>query len=178
MPFLAAIELLTGAFGVFSLKIFDFVGEFTIGLSLPATAIASLALVIVPTLLMGATLPLLVGHLVRRSGRVGGAVALLYYVHTLGAGAACLAGVALLFPFMGMQGAIDVAAGINAAVAAGALIANARERGEPAAAAQEPPPLAAADPPLLASWRRWRLPAPAASCRCPTKSSSSAPSPF
>ncbi len=91
LPLLAAIELLTGAFGVVSLTIFDKVGELTIGLSLPATGAVSLALVIVPTLLMGATLPVLVSHLVRRSGNIGSAVGLLYYVNTLGAGAACLA---------------------------------------------------------------------------------------
>src|ERR1700687_5675086 len=116
LPLLAAIELMTGAFGVFSLEIFDRVGEFTIGLPLTAMAAVSLALVIVPTLLMGATLPVLVAHLVRRSGHgghVGSAVALLYYVNTLGAGAACLVCVAILFPFAGMQGAIYVAVAIN-----------------------------------------------------------------
>ena len=100
---------MTGAFGLLSLKIFDRVSAFTIGLPLPATAAVSLALVIVPTLLMGATLPVLVGHLVRRSGHVGSALGLLYYVNTLGAGAACLACAALLFPFVGMQGAVYVA---------------------------------------------------------------------
>jgi spermidine synthase len=135
LPLLAAIELMTGAFGFFSLEIFDRVGDFTIGLPLTAIAAVSLALVIVPTLLMGATLPLLVAQLVRRSsqgGHVGSAVALLYYVNTLGAGAACLACVALLFPFAGMQGAIYVAVGINAAVAAGALIAYRHDSHDPA----------------------------------------------
>jgi spermidine synthase len=127
---LATIELLTGAFGVMSLTIFDKVSDWTIGLSLPATAAASLALVIVPTLLMGATLPVLVSHLVRRSGNIGSAVGLLYYVNTLGAGAACLACAALLFPFLGMSGSIYVAAAMNGAVAMGALIAHWRDRGE------------------------------------------------
>src|SRR6202161_4243765 len=45
---LAGIELATGAFGLASLNIFDWVGEFTIGLPLPAMAVVSLALVIVP----------------------------------------------------------------------------------------------------------------------------------
>ena len=67
LPLLAGIEMLTGAFGLVSLTIFDKVGELTIGLSLPATAAVTLALVVVPTLLMGATLPILVSHLVRRS---------------------------------------------------------------------------------------------------------------
>ena len=83
LPLLAAIELMTGCYGLVSLDIFDRVGDLTIGLPLAATAAASLALVLVPTLLMGATLPLLVGHLVRRSGHVGSAVGLLYYVNTL-----------------------------------------------------------------------------------------------
>jgi spermidine synthase len=67
------------------------------------TAVVGLALVLVPTLLMGATLPVLVGHFVRRSGNVGGSVGTLYYVNTLGAGAACLMATVLLFPFLGMQ---------------------------------------------------------------------------
>src|SRR6202035_507722 len=50
LPLLAAIELLTAAFGMLSLEIFDRVGEFTIGLPLTAMAAVSLALVIVPTL--------------------------------------------------------------------------------------------------------------------------------
>jgi spermidine synthase/predicted MFS family arabinose efflux permease len=124
LPLLAAIEVLTGAFGVVSLRIFDKAGEWMIGLSLPATAAGSLALVIVPTLLMGATLPVLVSHLVRRSGSIGSAVGLLYYVNTLGAGAACLVCAVLLFPFLGMSGSIYVAAAINLTVAIGALAAH------------------------------------------------------
>jgi spermidine synthase len=118
---LASIEALTAAFGLTSLTIFHKVGTIAIGLSLPATAAASLALVIAPTLLMGATLPLLVGHLAQRSGHTGGAVGLFYYVNTLGAAAACYACAFLLFPFAGMSGAIHVAGAINGAVALGAL---------------------------------------------------------
>lgn len=129
LPLLAVIELLTGAFGLMSLKIFDWVGELTVGLPLPAIAAISLALVIVPTLLMGATLPVLVAHLVRHSGKVGSALGLLYYVNTLGAGAACLVCAVLLFPFAGMQGAVYAAVAINAAVAAGAIVANRRNYG-------------------------------------------------
>jgi len=120
---LAAIEVLTGAFGLVSLKLFDKVGDFTIGLSLPATAATALVLVIVPTLLMGATLPLLVGHIARRFGNTGSAVGTLYYVNTLGAGAACLVAALLLFPFLGMSGSIYVAAAMNVAVALAALVA-------------------------------------------------------
>lgn len=142
LPLLAAIELLTAAFGAVSLSIFDKAGAFTIGLNLWATAAVSLALVIVPTLLMGATLPVLVGHLARRSGNIGSTVGLLYYVNTLGAGAACLACAVLLFPFLGMSGSIDVAVGMNVAVALGALAA---QRFAVAEAAPMSPDAAAAD---------------------------------
>jgi spermidine synthase len=137
LPLLAAIELMTGAFGSLSLEIFDRVGDLTIGLPLPVMAAVSLGLVIVPTLLMGATLPILVGHLVRRSGNVGSAVGLLYYVNTLGAGAACLVSAVLLFPFAGMRGAVYVAVAMNAAVAAGALAAHWGDRRRPAVAAPD-----------------------------------------
>jgi spermidine synthase len=91
-------------------------------------AAVNLGLVLVPTLLMGATLPLMVAHLVRRTEGVGSAVGLLYYVNTLGAGAACLLCAVLLFPFFGMRSSISVAVAINAAVAAGALVAYWRDR--------------------------------------------------
>jgi spermidine synthase len=149
LPLLAGIELTTGAFGLVSLAIFDRIGELTIGLPLAVTAAATLALVIVPTLLMGATLPIVVSHLVRRSGQVGSAVGLLYYVNTLGAGAACLACVVLLFPFVGMQGAVYVAAAINGVVALGALVAHWHERRRSIIAAPDAPTTFAAHKPML-----------------------------
>jgi spermidine synthase len=128
LPLLAAIELMTGAFGLVSLGLFDRVGILAAGLPLPLTAAVSLGLVAVPTLLMGATLPLLVAHFVRQSRNVGSSVGLLYYVNTLGAGAACLVSTVLLFPYLGMQGSIRVAVAINVVVACGALIAYRRDR--------------------------------------------------
>ncbi|MCO5398522.1 spermidine synthase [Ralstonia soli] len=133
LPLLAAIELLTGAFGFVSIDIFDRVGTLALGLPLGLTAAVTLALVLVPTLLMGATLPILVGHLARRSGNVGNAVGLLYYVNTLGAGVACLACAVLLFPFLGMQAAVHMAVAMNVAVAVGALFMHWRGRLEASA---------------------------------------------
>src|SRR5580700_10335511 len=124
LPLLAAIELATAAFGVVSLAVFEQVGALIVNWSLPAMAAINLLLVIVPTLLMGATLPILVSHLVRRSGQVGNAVGLLYYVNTLGAGAACLVCCIVLFPFFGMHGAVFTAVSLNVAVAAGAMAAH------------------------------------------------------
>jgi spermidine synthase len=130
LPLLAAIELATAAFGIVSLAVFEKVGALIVNWPLPAMAAVNLFLVIVPTLLMGATLPILVSHLVRRSGEVGGAVGLLYYVNTIGAGAACLACCGVLFPLFGMHAAIRAAVGINAAVAIGAIAVHAFHRDE------------------------------------------------
>ena len=121
LPLLAAIEITTALFGLFSLQIFDLVGEWALGMSLPMTASVTLALVLIPTLLMGATLPVLVSHLTRHLGNTGRSVGLLYYVNTLGAGAACLVGLALIFPFVGMSGAVKIAVGLNLLVAGFAL---------------------------------------------------------
>ena len=119
---LAIIELATGAFGVASLTVFDKIEILTTGLSLTATGAVTLALIIAPTLLMGATLPLLVGYLVRRFSTVGGAVGLLYYVNTLGAGTACLLSALVLFPLLGMSGSVYVAVTMNVLVAVAALV--------------------------------------------------------
>lgn len=121
---LGIIELATAAFGLVSLSIFDLVGRLTADMSLPAIAFINLLLVLVPTLLMGATLPILVSYLVRISGQIGSAVGTLYFVNTLGAGAACLVSAVLIFPFLGMHGAIMIAAGINTVVGAGAIAAH------------------------------------------------------
>jgi spermidine synthase len=141
LPLLAAIELVSGACGLASLQIFNSAGALTS--ALPLTAAAALALVVVPALPMGATLPLLVNHLVRRVGRVGNAVGRLYCVNILGAGAACLACLLLLFPFafpiFGMPGAVYVAVAINAAVALAALVVHWRDRRDPTVASGEGP---------------------------------------
>src|SRR5262249_40422704 len=64
----------------------------------------------------------------RRSGNVGNAVGTLYYVNTLGAGAACLVCIVILFPFLGSQGAIYVAVAMNVTVALGAIVTHVRDR--------------------------------------------------
>lgn len=120
---LSAIESLIGIFGIVSLDLFDKVGALTIQLPLSGTAFVVFAIVVVPTVLMGATLPVLVGHLAKRNGNVGDTVGQLYFANTLGAGAACLLAVVTIFPFLGMQKAVYSAAATNLCVALGALIA-------------------------------------------------------
>ncbi len=118
---LALIETATGVFGLFSLPVFDAAGSLAVGAPLAVTALVALALVLVPTLLMGATLPVLVAHAARVSGLTGHAVGQLYFINTIGAAAACLAGALAIFPFLGMTGSVWLAAAINAGVAVFAL---------------------------------------------------------
>ena len=121
LPLLAVIEGLTALFGMFSLPMFESVGAMTLGLPLPVTAAVTLALVLVPTLLMGATLPVLVAEVSRHFSNTGRSMGLLYYTNTLGAGAGCLVALAMLFPFLGSFGSICVAVALNLLVAAGAM---------------------------------------------------------
>ena len=138
LPLLAAIEILTAAFGLVSLRVFDRVALLALGSSLAVTAAVTLALVILPTLLMGATLPVLVAHLVLRTANVGSSVGTLYFVNTLGAGVACLVAATALFPFLGLGGSLHLAVAMNVAVALGAMAVHLR--GASATSAHAPDP--------------------------------------
>lgn len=117
-----AAELGTAIFGLVSLTIFRFVAQATLTKPLWITGVISFVLVAVPTILMGSTLPLLIEHLVRGSQNVGASVGALYFVNTLGSGAACIVVIRPLLSFLGQTGAVRCAALVNALVAMGALI--------------------------------------------------------
>ncbi|MDT5003359.1 MAG: spermidine synthase [Mycobacterium sp.] len=118
-----AIEIGIGVFGNFSLGLFHAVGQLTLQMSAPLTALFTFLLVLVPSLLMGATMPLLTAHLVKHSGNVGRSVGLLYFVNTLGSAFACFIVAAFLMRLLGQQGAVTFAFGINLVVGGGALLA-------------------------------------------------------
>jgi len=115
-------ELGTAAFGMISLPLFHYVGEHTLAQPLWVTGTISFLLVVIPTTLMGATLPLLIEHLVRSNGSVGGSVGALYFVNTLGSGAACIVAVRPLMANLGQTGSVRAAALINVLVGLCALI--------------------------------------------------------
>ena len=123
-----ALEFAIAAFGLASPSVFGWVGEVTLGASLLTTALLSFSLVVFPTVLMGASLPLLVAHLLRRSKNMGRAVGLLYFVNTLGSAAACFLATWLTFPRFGLSGTILIAALLNSLVAVGALLVHLRGR--------------------------------------------------
>jgi spermidine synthase len=123
-------ELCVAVFGLTSLRIFHWVAAFTAGASLPAVVGMSLVLLLVPTMLMGATLPLLVEQLVQRSGRVGFSVSRLYFVNTFGSAVACFFCANFLLRDFGQSGSVMTAACVNGVVGASAYIYGRKMRAE------------------------------------------------
>lgn len=117
-----AIELGIACYGVASLPIFHAVARFTAGAPPLETGLVSFALVLVPTVLMGATLPLLVAQLVRLSGNVGRSVGILYFVNTLGSAIACFVAALVTMRYLGMSGSVTVAATLNLVVGSSVLV--------------------------------------------------------
>ncbi len=110
----AGFELGIGAFGLVSLPLIHAVGQFTAGASGPATFLLTFGLVVVPTSMMGATLPLLVSHAVRHLQNVGKSVGMLYFVNTLGSSAAAVLTAVLLLRVLGVAHTVWVAVACNA----------------------------------------------------------------
>ncbi len=122
------VELGIGLFGAVSLSVFHVVGEATLGMSAVATFAVTFLLVLVPTLLMGSTLPLLVAHLVRSSKNVGKSVGTLYFVNTLGSAFASAAAVLFVMKSAGLKGTVQAAAVLNITVSLLAYIAHRRSQ--------------------------------------------------
>jgi predicted membrane-bound spermidine synthase len=124
----ALVELGIGLFGAVSLSVFHAVGEVTLAMSPVATFFVTFLLVLVPTLLMGSTLPLLVAHLVRSSGNVGKSVGTLYFVNTLGSAFASAAAVLWVLGHAGQTGSVRAAAVLNLTVSLLAYVAHRRSQ--------------------------------------------------
>jgi spermidine synthase len=131
------VELGIGLFGAVSLSVFHAVGEATLGMSAVPTFFVTFLLVLIPTLLMGSTLPLLVAHLVRSSKNVGKSVGTLYFVNTLGSAFASAAAVLFVMKRAGLNGTVHAAAVLNITVSVLAYIAHRRSLKPQAAAAAE-----------------------------------------
>ena len=82
----------------------------------------SFVLLVFPTMLMGATLPVLSRFFVRSFAQFGRRVGDLYATNTLGAVIGCAAGGFFLIPTVGMRMTVYVAAGVNLVIAAVILI--------------------------------------------------------
>ncbi|RPJ43378.1 MAG: hypothetical protein EHM19_08835, partial [Candidatus Latescibacterota bacterium] len=94
---------------------------------------------LVPTALMGGTLPAITRFFVRERGTLGGNVGALYALNTFGAMAGCFAAGFFLIPALGVQGVSLLAAAVNLLAAIVAFVVSRSEKGEtPAATTIEP----------------------------------------
>jgi MFS family permease len=117
----AGAEFLIGTFGLFSPDLIAIVGEATTQSSLPVVAAANFGLLLVPTVLMGATLPMLVAFLVVTVGNVGVSIGGLYFVNTLGAALGAFTVGLVWLHYFELNTTIYSAAGLNFAVSIGVL---------------------------------------------------------
>jgi spermidine synthase len=144
----ACAELGVAVFGLTSLRIFHWFAAFTSGASLGAVILYSLILLLVPTILMGATLPLLVEELVRVSGSVGSSVSRLYFVNTLGSALACYVCAMFMLRQLSQSGAVSLAAVLNTLVGGTAYVYARRTNRGPVPVAAPERFLSAASPVL------------------------------
>ena len=111
-----ASEMGVAVLGLLSLRVFHWAAKFSAGASLPVTVAFGFLLLLPPTMLMGATLPLLVQHFVHRLGRVGLSVSILYFVNTFGSAVACYLCATFILRDLGQAGSVTAAACLNALV--------------------------------------------------------------
>jgi len=106
-------ELAIGVFGLVSLPLIKAVSEWTLHGSLYVIAITIYALLCIPTIFMGATLPILAAYLHQMNKNVGRTVSTLYLFNTAGSGIACFVTADWLFGLLGLSGTLYVAVGCN-----------------------------------------------------------------
>ena len=116
--FFAIAELGIGLFGIISPTLIPALGNALIGSSRVAVALAIYLFLALPTLLMGATLPMLVEHVNQKMKNVGVSIGQLYFINTLGATFGAFATGFILFLFLDINQTIYTAAGANILVSA------------------------------------------------------------
>lgn len=109
----AVAEAGIGIFGLLSPNLIGALGDLVIHQSLPVIAASNFVLLLIPTTLMGATLPMLVALLVRRQLTVGVSIGGLYCINTLGAALGAIAVGFVWFYFFEINTVIFGAALIN-----------------------------------------------------------------
>jgi spermidine synthase len=143
----ALIELGVGAFAVVSCRLYhDGLARVAADLyrTTAGSALAHFAAFLLPTTLMGMSLPFLVRGVVKDVASAPRVIAVLYGVNVLGAALGALAAPWLLVRLLGMEGAVLTGALANGVAATTALVA---ARGGRLWGASAVPPARSADPP-------------------------------
>lgn len=106
-------EISIGLYGLASIYLISIAGNVAIADSILSLGLNVFLALAIPTLLMGATLPVLVAYLNKFYQNIGKSLSLLYSFNTLGAGIAALLTVEVLFVFLGQKDALLFAALCN-----------------------------------------------------------------
>jgi len=114
----------------------------------PVRFTVALLLLVLPTICMGATYPVVVAWAVRGQASVGHGLSLLYAANTAGAVLGALGSGFVLIPWLGLDGAVVVAAALNGSVALVAVLARRRFQWVDAAAPQVPEGAESGEAPL------------------------------
>ncbi len=125
----AFVELGVGVFAAVSCRVYhDGFGAFAAVLyrTTMGSALAHFAAFLLPTTLMGMSLPLLVKATVREAGSASRVIGALYGVNVLGAATGAWLAPWVLVRYLGMEGAVLVGAGANLAAAVAALLVGQR----------------------------------------------------
>ena len=107
------IEICIGLFGLISLPLIKYINLVTLDMPDKALPIIIYLILVIPTMAMGATLPILVAYLFKSTQSVGISVSKLYYINTLGSAVACLITVGVLFILFTLSTAIYIAVSLN-----------------------------------------------------------------
>lgn len=116
------VELLIACYGIVSLRVFHWAASVTAGSGPLQTGLFAFTLVVLPTVLMGSTLPILVSYAVRLSRNVGRSVGALYAANTLGSATACFCAGLFLMRWLGESRTVALAAGLNAVLGSTVLV--------------------------------------------------------
>jgi predicted membrane-bound spermidine synthase len=111
------VEFGLGAYGIASIPFLDYLGRSTAGSSYAWTALFSAFFLLPPTMLMGATLPIILKLYNRFTRRFLESLSFLYFVNTLGAATGALVGGYVLISLFDLDGAIGAAVCLNVGLA-------------------------------------------------------------
>jgi spermidine synthase len=154
----AALELAVGVFAVFSCRLY-YEGFGALAAALYRTtfgaAVAHLLAFLLPTTLMGMSLPFLVRATVRETASAPRVIGALYGVNVLGAAAGALLAPWVLVRFFGMEGAALWGAAANLAAAATALAAGQAGPAPPVRETPSHPSSPAPGPPRVGTFGLW-----------------------
>ncbi len=113
--FYAAVELGIALFGLSSPGLIIWIGSATAGAPYVLVFLISFGILLIPTFLMGMTLPLLAQAFVQRTEQAGEIVGLLYGINTLGAALGAFLAGFIFIGWLGLNGTAYIACGLNAA---------------------------------------------------------------